>query len=73
MMAKGFGAKPSKGDRKAKSRSRTPSQPCACFSGKPYGQCCKPFHDGDKLPEPQELMRARYSAYARYVGIGVVV
>lgn len=71
MMAQGFGAKSPKGKGvKSKSRIRAPSQPCACFSGKPYGQCCKPFHDGDKLPEPQELMRARYSAYARYGTVG---
>lgn len=74
--AKGFGAdkdKPaSKGGsgrdkRKAAIKSnKTPaaSAPCPCFSGKPYGECCKPFHDGEKSPQPVEVMRARYAAYA---------
>jgi SEC-C motif-containing protein len=37
---------------------------CPCSSGKLYGECCKPYHDG-ALPEtPLALMRSRYSAYA---------
>jgi SEC-C motif-containing protein len=37
---------------------------CPCFSGKEYGECCKPFHEG-KLPETAlQLMRSRYAAYA---------
>lgn len=37
---------------------------CPCFSGKPYAQCCKPFHDG-RLPDTAlQLMRSRYAAYA---------
>lgn len=37
---------------------------CSCCSGKPYAECCKPFHEG-VLPETaQQLMRSRYSAYA---------
>jgi SEC-C motif-containing protein len=37
---------------------------CPCFSGKSYGECCKPFHDG-RLPDTAlQLMRSRYAAYA---------
>lgn len=65
--AQGFGTKASKDKKHEQSRIPKPSQACPCFSGKPYGDCCKPFHDGQKLPQPQELMRARYAAYARFV------
>ncbi|CAM9183459.1 unnamed protein product [Sphacelaria rigidula] len=51
-------------DRQRKPWLEDPSQPCACYSGQPYRECCKPFHDGVKYPEPQELMRARFAAYA---------
>ncbi|QRV01734.1 SEC-C domain-containing protein [Arcanobacterium phocisimile] len=38
---------------------------CPCDSGKTYAECCEPIHDGARLAEfPEELMRARYSAYA---------
>ncbi|HSX04579.1 MAG TPA: YchJ family metal-binding protein [Rhabdochlamydiaceae bacterium] len=37
---------------------------CPCHSGKPYGECCAPYHRG-KFPETAlKLMRSRYSAYA---------
>lgn len=51
---------------KAIKSNKTPagSAPCPCFSGNPYGECCKPFHDGKKSPQPVEVMRARYAAYA---------
>ncbi|CAM9477866.1 unnamed protein product, partial [Laminaria digitata] len=49
---------------KIKSRTPKASQPCPCFSGKPYGECCKPFHEGEKKPQPVEVMRARYAAFA---------
>lgn len=36
---------------------------CPCGTGKPYEECCKPYHDG-KLPENAlVLMRSRYTAY----------
>lgn len=36
---------------------------CPCGTGKPYEECCKPYHDG-KLPvNALLLMRSRYSAY----------
>ena len=72
MLAKGFGAdknKPSakrdKGKKAIKS-NKTPaaSAPCPCFSGNPYGECCKPFHDGEKGAQPVQVMRARYAAYS---------
>lgn len=37
---------------------------CPCFSGKTYGECCKPYHDGTPAPTPLALMRSRYSGYA---------
>ncbi len=37
---------------------------CMCCSGRPYAECCKPFHEG-ALPETAlQLMRSRYRAYA---------
>lgn len=39
---------------------------CPCCSGKNYDECCKPVIDGSrKAATPEELMRARYSAYAK--------
>lgn len=41
------------------------SDSCPCGSGKPYQQCCSPFHQGIAKPRTAEqLMRSRYSAYA---------
>lgn len=38
---------------------------CPCHSGERYEHCCKPYHEGDTLPENAlSLMRSRYSAYA---------
>jgi SEC-C motif-containing protein len=37
---------------------------CPCFSGKPYDQCCGPYHAGAPVPTPLSLMRSRYSGYA---------
>ena len=38
---------------------------CPCFSGKPYSACCEPAVSGARLAvTAEELMRARYSAYA---------
>jgi peptide deformylase len=37
---------------------------CPCGTGKPYEECCKPFHQG-KVPEHAvELMRSRFAAFA---------
>jgi len=36
---------------------------CACKSKLTYIKCCKPFHDGDSIPEtPIEVVRSRFSA-----------
>jgi SEC-C motif domain protein len=41
------------------------SSSCPCHSGVPYGDCCQPFHKGEReAPTPEALMRSRYSAYA---------
>lgn len=38
---------------------------CPCYSGQPYARCCQPFHTGEQVPaSAEQLMRARYSAYA---------
>lgn len=37
---------------------------CPCFSGKPYKECCEPYHLGAMPPTPTALMRSRYSGYA---------
>lgn len=38
--------------------------PCPCFSGKAYRDCCQPLHEGLPAPDAERLMRSRYSAYA---------
>jgi SEC-C motif domain protein len=39
---------------------------CSCGSGLSYAECCEPLHDGQARAETAEqLMRARYAAYAR--------
>lgn len=38
---------------------------CPCGTGRSYDACCAPFHAGTRRPATAEqLMRARYSAYA---------
>lgn len=38
---------------------------CFCGSQQLYADCCEPFHLKAKQPQtPEQLMRARYSAYA---------
>ena len=38
---------------------------CPCCSGKPYDDCCKPYHKKEKFPPTAEaLMRSRFSAFA---------
>ena len=40
---------------------------CPCTSGKPYEQCCEPIHRGTRpAATAEQLMRARYSAFARH-------
>lgn len=39
---------------------------CPCGTLRPYGQCCAPFHHNKARPKTaEELMRSRYSAYAK--------
>lgn len=39
---------------------------CPCGSGRRYDACCEPLHDGTRAASTaEELMRSRYSAYAR--------
>lgn len=43
-------------------------KPCLCGSGRPYAECCQPFHEGERYPETAEqLMRSRYVAYALHL------
>lgn len=38
---------------------------CPCCSGKPYEECCKPYHTGEQYaPTAEALMRSRFSAFA---------
>ena len=42
------------------------SEKCPCCSGKLYSECCEPIIKGTRKAEsPEEVMRARYSAYAK--------
>ncbi|OBA59920.1 zinc chelation protein SecC [Mycobacterium sp. 1100029.7] len=42
------------------------NEPCPCGSGAGYRACCGPLHDGDSQARTaEELMRSRYSAFAR--------
>ncbi|MEE2829144.1 MAG: YchJ family metal-binding protein [Myxococcota bacterium] len=41
-----------------------PNAPCPCGTGRKYKRCCRPFHRGAPAPDPERLMRSRYSAYA---------
>ncbi len=41
------------------------SSACPCHSGQSYGDCCQPFHKGEReAPTPEALMRSRFSAFA---------
>jgi len=39
--------------------------PCPCGSNKPYAACCEPLHKGARALKAEQVMRARYSAYAK--------
>eukprot|EP00798_Chlamydomonas_sp_ICE-L_P000628 gene628-2062_t len=57
--SKGFGA-PAK-----KKNQLDGSAPCPCCSGAKYEACCESFHKGTAVPDtPEQLLRARFSAYA---------
>jgi SEC-C motif-containing protein len=39
---------------------------CPCGSGRPYESCCGPLISGTvRAPDPEALMRSRYTAFAR--------
>ncbi|KAK4533044.1 hypothetical protein CCYA_CCYA15G3901 [Cyanidiococcus yangmingshanensis] len=64
-----FGGFLSRGAGRKRARvDRVPQQsdvPCACGSGRTYQHCCMPVHLGSRVPpEADELLRARYSAFA---------
>lgn len=37
---------------------------CPCTSGRSYGACCRPFHEGADAPSAEALMRSRFAAFA---------
>lgn len=40
--------------------------PCSCRSGKYFKSCCQPFVEGGEIPtSPEEVLRARFTAYAQ--------
>jgi len=41
-----------------------PNAPCACHSGQKYKRCCRPYHRGAQVEQPELLMRARYAAFS---------
>jgi SEC-C motif-containing protein len=42
-----------------------PIDPCPCGSGSPFGRCCLALHRGEsQAGTAEQLMRARYSAFA---------
>jgi SEC-C motif domain protein len=45
----------------------TPTSPCPCGSGQPFGVCCGPIIAGTVRPETAEqLMRARFTAHVTH-------
>ena len=36
---------------------------CPCQSGRAYGVCCAPLHEGQAAADAEALMRSRYCAY----------
>ncbi|MFT4537949.1 MAG: SEC-C motif-containing protein [Planctomycetota bacterium] len=39
------------------------NDPCPCGSEKKFKRCCLPVHKGESVPDPEELVRSRYSAF----------
>lgn len=40
------------------------STKCPCGSGKSFEECCERLHQGEPAQSPEQLMRARFSAFA---------
>jgi SEC-C motif domain protein len=38
---------------------------CPCGSNRLYSECCEPFHKGAQALSAEQVMRARYAAYAK--------
>ena len=56
----GFGQ--SSSSSKPKTNIPSANDPCACTSGKTYGDCCKEYHDGTKIAtHPVAVVRSRFS------------
>lgn len=36
---------------------------CPCGSSRTYVECCQPFHEGQPVTRPEDLVRSRYSAF----------
>jgi SEC-C motif domain protein len=36
---------------------------CPCGSGESYSECCEKLHNGEPATSPEQLMRARFSAF----------
>ena len=45
---------------------------CPCGTKKTYQECCAPFHQGALPKKAEELMRARYSAYAKNLPLFII-
>lgn len=45
---------------------------CPCCSGNPYNSCCEPYHKGTLPTTAEQLMRARYSAYAKDLPLFII-
>lgn len=59
-------------DSTAGKKSPESAEPCPCGTGEPFDACCGPFIKGEREPRTAEqLMRSRYSAYAR-VEVGYI-
>mmetsp|Transcript_9832 Transcript_9832/g.16169 ORF Transcript_9832/g.16169 Transcript_9832/m.16169 type:complete len:252 (-) Transcript_9832:167-922(-) len=69
---KGFGSADVNKTPKAKGPPKP--QGCDCFSGKPYKECCGPFHWGYEYPDsPKTLLLSRFAAYVRGVAEYVIL
>lgn len=44
-------------------RTMTTPDSCPCGSGVSLAKCCGRYHEGLAAPDPERLMRSRYSAY----------
>lgn len=40
------------------------STKCPCGSGKSFEECCERLHQGEPAQSPEQLMRARFSAFS---------